>query len=149
MYSNDYLTIYECTTDDPTLKLIRIDMTHMPDDDGINVLCTELVTYCQNATTRAIIHFRHVKTEDMQPPSMHSMFAIAARLMENQDAVNKTIRGTIIQGTRIDDTVRVAHSLFKNVYKPQRMFEIVDNDETSMAHIKDVVKSRLKRRNVT
>lgn len=146
IYANAYLSVYECPTCDPTLKRIRVDMTQMPSDNGIDALCTVLVTYSQNAPTRTLLHIRHVETENMQPPSMHSMLTIAGRLMENKELLERTLRGTIIQGTRIDDVVRMAYSLFKTIYKPERLFEIVDNDEACMEHVAALVQKRLKRK---
>ena len=147
VYVNPCLSIHECPTDDPTLKRVRVDMKEVPDEDGIDALCTVLITYCQNASTRSILHIRHVETEHLNPPSMHSLLAIAGRLMEKKDLVARNVRGTIIQGTRIDEPVRVAHALFKTVYKPARMFEIVDSDEASEEITRALVQQRLKRRN--
>lgn len=148
VYVNACLSIFECPTDDPTLKRVRVDMKEVPDEDGIDALCTVLVAYCQNAPTRSILHIRHVETEHLNPPSMHSLLAIAGRLMENKDVVARNLRGTIIQGTRIDEPVRVAHALFKTVYKPARLFEIVDSDEASKAHVVALVQQRMKQKRV-
>ena len=145
VYAGDGASLYECETKDATLKRLRMDMTHLPADDKIDALCTVIATYFEHAPHRVVLHIRHVETSDMQPPSMASMISIAGRLMQHRDVVDRALRATIIQGTRIDDTVRVAHSLFKTVYNPATPFEVVDGEQECARHIDDLVRKRLTR----
>ena len=146
VYVSDGASLYECETKDDTLKRLRMDMTHLPAEDKIDALCTVIATYFEHVPHRVVLHIRHVETSDMQPPSMASMISIAGRLMQHRDVVDRALRATIIQGTRIDDPGRVAHALFNTVYNPATPFEVVDCDEECARHIENLVRKRLTRK---
>lgn len=112
-------------TSEPRIQIMRLDISEVPVGDDLEAVMLMISTFIQHHEGRLVIHARHVETPELKPPNMQGMLSIVGKLMELKDMVDTKLKGTIVQGTRIDDLVIMTKNLFLSLYKPKKPFDIV------------------------
>lgn len=115
-------------TSEPRIQIMRLDISEVPVGDDLEAVMLMMSTFIQHHEGRLVVHARHVETPELKPPNMQGMLSIVGKLMEMKDTVDTKLKGTIVQGTRIDDLVIMAKNLFLSLYKPKKPFDIVVTD---------------------
>lgn len=116
-------------TSEPRIQILRMDISEVPVGDDLEAIMVMISTFIQHHEGRLVIHARHVETPELKPPNMQGMLSIVGKLMEMKDMVDTKLKGTIVQGTRIDDIVIMAKNLFLSLYKPKKPFDIVASEK--------------------
>ena len=109
----------------------------MPVGDDLDAIMLMISTFIQHHEGRLAVHVRHVESDKLNPPNMQGMLSIVGKLMEMKDIVDTKLKGTIVQGTRIDDIVIMAKNLFLSLYKPKKPFDIVVTDKEVNHHVRN------------
>tara|TARA_B110001452_G_C15235891_1_gene427891 strand:+ start:671 stop:1066 length:396 start_codon:yes stop_codon:yes gene_type:complete len=106
-----------------------MDISQTPVGDDLEAIMLMISTFIQHHEKRLVIHARHVETPELKPPDLQGMLSIVGKLMELKDSIEKKLKGTIVQGTRIDDLVILTKNVFLGLYKPNKPFDIVASEE--------------------
>tara|TARA_B110001450_G_scaffold207090_1_gene197375 strand:+ start:5431 stop:5682 length:252 start_codon:yes stop_codon:yes gene_type:complete len=77
---------------------------------------------------------------------MQGMLSIVGKILELKDIVNTKLKGTIVQGTCIDDLVIMAKNMFLTIYQPKTPFDVVVTDEDVTKFMAKILEHELKKR---
>ena len=114
--------------------------------DDLDALIMILGTFVQHCDGRIIVHARHVVSERLDPPNLQTLILIVGKLLELKDTIDLKLKGTIVQGNRIDDLVLMSKNMFLQLYKPRKPFDIVDSTEGAKLFITNIVDHERDRR---
>lgn len=116
-------------TSESRIQILCMDISQTPVGDDLEAIMLMISTFIQHHEKRLVIHARHVETPELKPPDLQGMLSIVGKLMELKDSIEKKLKGTIVQGTRIDDLVILTKNVFLGLYKPNKPFDIVASEE--------------------
>jgi hypothetical protein len=133
-------------TSEPRIQILRMDVSEMPVGDDLDAIILMISTFIQHHEGRLVIHVRHVDTDKLNPPDMQGMLSIVGKLMEMKDVVDTKLKGTIVQGTCIDDIVIMAKNLYLSLYKPKKPFDIVASDTDVQLFLNGILEHEAEKR---
>lgn len=133
-------------TSEPRIRILRIDLESVPVDDDLDATLVMVSTFIKQYDGRLVLHLRHVETPELQPPDMKAMLSIVGGLMDMKEVIDTKLKGTVVQGTQVDDVARVAKNLFVHLYQPKRPFDLVASDAEVAAFLDPILKHEAEKR---
>lgn len=133
-------------TSEPRIGILRMDFSEIPVGDEMDAVILIISAFIKHHEGRLVIHARHVNSSKLIPPNMQGMLSIVGKILELKDIVNTKLKGTIVQGTCIDDLVIMAKNMFLTIYQPKTPFDVVVTDEDVTKFMAKILEHELKKR---
>jgi hypothetical protein len=146
LFARPGATFHLTPTPEARLHVIRMDVTTTPTSDAIEDLSVFFATFCRDFDGRLVFHVRHVETDRLDAPGLPQIVTLVGKLLEAREVVDAKVKGTVVEGNRIDDLVLGAKNLFLSLYQPKRAFDIVDTPRGASDFVDALVaRERVKR----
>lgn len=133
-------------TSEPRIQILRMDISEVPVGDDLEAFILMISTFIQNHEGRLVLHARHVASDKLNPPDLQGMLSIVGKLMELKDMVDTKLKGTIVQGRRIDDLVIMTKNIFLSLYKPKKPFDIVASEGDAQHFLAGILEHEAEKR---
>ena len=140
IFRSDTLCVTQQSTEADGLDVLKCELSDTITLEVLNSMWCKIEDYACDAH-RFVVWIKHVDSDTLTPPSMMVMLDLCAKLITT-DSISRKIRGCVVQGTVVDDVMRLARDTFVNLYNPRGGLECVCEDATARAYIDAVVKRR-------